>query len=339
MAKTTHGLPETKGFFRLRGITTGLNKEDALKTQTFDSGSVKNTAKIGIKTDKDSTVYVNIEGFKSKDATLFKYSDKKGEKPVQKKVSWDERYKYVEQGYSVIGVRLGLAKDNDGKNITNTYAQFDAAQEVKSKLSDNTSVYLQGQIDYSSFKNRDGDSIRSKKLLADALFLNSKEIDFDSDEFEALSDFKQRLIYIGIDKHEDGAKFVLEAKIVTRNSIENAEFIIYDKSLATTIRKNLKPYQAIDVTGRILSILDTEEVEETGIWGKQSSFDKVNKSFIREYVIEGANPNTIDTETYSEEIIDEAIQKLNSEGQQKSTTSDNWGNDKKVEVDEDDLPW
>lgn len=343
MAKTTHGLPETKGFFRLRGLATGLKKEDALKPQTFPSGAEKNTAKFGVKVDKESIVFVNVEGFKSKNAYLFKQSEVKGEKPQQKIVPWDDRYNYEEEGFKVIGTRLGLEKDDKGKNIISTFAQYDAAEELIGGLSDDTSIYVQGQIEYSSFKNREGDAIRNKKLLADAVFLNSKDIDFEEEGFESLSDFKQTIVFIGIEKAENGDKFLVEAKIITQNSIENAEFVIYEKSLANMIKKNLKPYTAIAVSGKIINKADVEEVKETDSWGKTNSFDRANTSYTREYVIEGANPETIDVETYTQSIVDEALEKLNAEGQQKST--DTWGkqdskDDKKVvEIEEDDLPW
>ncbi|MFJ3388888.1 hypothetical protein [Lysinibacillus sp. NPDC086135] len=343
MAKTTHGLPETKGFFRLRGLATGLKKEDALKSHTFTSGSEKNTAKFGVKVDQESIVFINAEGFKTKEAHLFKQSEVKGEKSQKKVVPWDDRYNHEDEGFKVIGTRLGLEKDEKGKNIISTFAQYDAPEALISGLSDDTSIYVQGKIEYSSFKNRDGDAIRNKKLLADAVFLNSKDIDFEEDGFESLSDFKQTIVFIGIEKAESGDKFLVEAKIITQNSIENAEFVIYEKSLANMIKKNLKPYTSIDVSGKIINKADVEEVKETDSWGKTNSFDRANTSYTREYVIEGANPETIDVETYTQSIVDEALEKLNAKGQQKS--SDNWGKQdsnsekKGVEVEEEDLPW
>lgn len=341
MAKTTHGLPETKGFFRLRGLATGLKKEDALKPQSFPSGVEKNTAKFGVKVDLESIVFVNAEGFKSKNAYLFKQSEVKGEKPQRKIVPWDDRYNHEEEGFKVIGTRLGLEKDEKGKKIISTYTQYDAPEALINGLSDDTSIYVQGQIVYSSFKNRDGEAIRNKKLLADAVFLNSKDIDFEEDGFESLSDFKQTIVFIGIEKAENGDKFIVEAKIIAQNSIENAEFVIYEKSLANMIKKNLKPYTAIAVSGKIINKADIEEVTETDSWGKTNSFDRANTSYTREYVIEGANPETIDIETYTQAIVDEAIEKLNAEGQQKS--SDTWGKKdskgEEKEVDEDVLPW
>lgn len=341
MAKTKHGLPETKGNFQLRGIVTGMNRENAFKNQTFTK-SERNTLNLGVKTDEISSIYTTIEGFKSEKAYLFKQSETKGEKPQQKIVDWDNRYDYEEDGFFVIGTRVGLEKGEDGKNIITTLTGYDAAKDVKSSLEDGTSVFIKGKIDYSSFKNREGDKIQTKKLLVDSLYLNSKEIDFDDEDYSPLSDFQQRLIFISIEKDTKEDKFFVEGKVVTRDSIENAEFVIYDKSLANTIKRQLKPYTAITVSGSIKCSLETEDVEEKQeVWGKTNSFTKVNKPVIREYVIEGANPETIDNETYTKEILEEAIRKLNEEGLQKSGNDNgDWGKStEQAEIDTDDLPW
>src|SRR5690606_19253428 len=130
-----------------------------------------------------STVYNTIEGFKSEKAYLFKQSETRGEKPTQKIVPWDERYNYEEDGFFVIGTRVGLEKDDNGKNVITTLTGYDAASEVKNALADGTSVFIKGKIDYSSFKNREGEKIQSKKLLEDSLYLNSKDIDFGDEEY------------------------------------------------------------------------------------------------------------------------------------------------------------
>lgn len=342
MAKTKHGLPETKGNYQLRGLITGMKRENAFKNQTFTSGAERNTLNFGVKTDEISTIYPTIEGFKSPKAYLFKQSEKKGEKPQQKIVEWDDRYNHEEDGFFVIGTRVGLEKDENDKNIITTLTGYDAAKDVQSSLEDGTSVFIKGKLDYSSFKNREGDKIQSKKLIVDALYLNSKEIDFEDEEYVSLSDFQQRLVYLGIDKDPKEDKFFVQAKVVAQNSIEDVEFVIYDKQLANTLKRNLKPYIAITVSGSIKCSLDTEEVEEKKeVWGKENSFTKINKPVIREFVIEGANPETIDVETYTQEILEEAIRKLNEEGLQKSSGDQSWGksNSQPTEVSEDELPW
>lgn len=341
MAKTKHGLPETRGSFKLRGIATGLNRDGALKQHTYDSGSQRNTLNFGVKTSEDSTVYVTVDGFKNKDAYLFKRSEKKGQPGDKKVVPWDNRYDYEEEGFKVIGVQVGLEQDDKGSNIINTLVDYDAADEIKKSLQDDTPVFVRGNLEFSSFKTREGDVRRSQKFVANNVYL-SKSVNFDDDSFKETSDFKQKIIFTGIQKHDSEEKFIIEAKIATRDSIENTEFIIYNKSLANQFRKLLKPYTAIDVWGHIQNKLDAEDLEEqqSAVWGEEDTFKRINRNYIRELVVTGADPQTIDTETYSQQEIEEAIKKLNSQGQIDDTSSNPWGettND--LEVNDDDLPW
>jgi hypothetical protein len=73
------------------------------------------------------------------------------------------------------------------------------------------------------------------------------------------------------------------------------------------------------------------KAEETAVWGSQDSF-KNAKSYIREMVITGADPSTIDKDTYTEKAIEEAL-KANEE-----FGGDNWGATSN-NSEEEDLPW
>lgn len=343
MAKTKHGLPQTKGFFQIRGIATGLKREGALKHSTYDSGSKKNALNFGIKTSPESIVYTQVEGYKNEVAYLFKQSEEKGKQGEQKVVPWENRYDYEDEGFNVIGVKVGLEKGEDGKNIVNNLVDYDAAEEIQKSLDDDTPIFVRGNLDFSSFKTKDGDVRRNKKFLITNLYL-SKEIDFDAEDYTETADFKQKIIFTGIQKSDEKgeSKFIVDAKIVSRNSIEDTEFIIYNTSLANQFKKSLKPYTAIDVMGKIFNKLDVEEIkEEKPLWGEANSFNKANNSYIRELVIVGADPETIDNETYSEEIIQNAINKLNSEGQVNKTSKseDSWGDSKTIDIKDEDLPW
>ncbi|PKR83521.1 hypothetical protein [Heyndrickxia camelliae] len=344
MAKTKHGLPQTRGFFQIKGLATGLQRDGALKTHTYDSGSTKKTLNFGLKTNEDSTVYVQVEGYKNKDVYLFKQSETKGQAGEQKVVPWDKKYDYEDQGFNVIGVKVGLEKDENGKNIINNLIDFDAAEEISNALKDDTSIFVRGDLDYSSFTNDQGEVKRSKKFLVKNLYL-AKDIDFEAEDYKEISDFKQKIIFTGIQKSDDKGetKFVVEAKIVTRNSIEDTEFIVYNTALANQFRKSLKPFTAIDIWGNIVNKVDADDVQESkAVWGETDSFKRVNNNYIRELVITGADPESIDTETFTEENIQNAIQKLKSEGQVNKTKKEegSWGDaTESVEISDDDLPW
>ena len=79
-------------------------------------------------------------------------------------------------------------------------------------------------------------------------------------------------------------------------------------NLARVFSKNLKPYSSIKVWGNISVEKNTEEITTSDCWGAENNMEKANAPTIRELVITGADPETIDTTTYTEAEIDKAIE-------------------------------
>lgn len=336
--KTKHGLPETKGQFKLRGFVTGLERENAFRPIETKSGKKMHILNFGVETAPESTVFATLQGMERDFVYFSKRSEVKGQKGETKKVPWNERNKPQGEGFNLIGIGVGLEKDENGKNVTHTYTEFDAAEEVYQLLEDGMPVFVRGDIEFSSFKRDNGDISRNKKFNVKQIY-GSNNIDFEAEDFKETSDFKQKIIFMGISKVDDNEdpRFAVEAKIVTYNTIEDTEFIVRNTALANQFRKSLKPYTAIDVWGNIYNKVDTDDVEEsTDVWGEQDSFKKVVKNYIRELVIVGADPGSIDKDTYTESAIEEGINKLNSQGQVDSNAS--WG-ESDSGMDESELPW
>lgn len=346
MTKTKHGLPETKGQYKLRGNVTGIGRENTYTSKPTKTGKQRRVLNFGVETAPESTVYVTVQGMEQKEVFFSKRSEVKGQPGEIKRIPFADRKKDQGEGFSIIGLSIGLDKDEDGKNIVTNYHDYDAAEELYNKLNDDDSVFLQGAVEYSSFKTDKGELRRNKKFIVNRIY-NSKALDFEDDKFVETSDFKQRILFMGIKKidDKDDPRFEVEAKIVTYNSVEDADFVIRNTSLANTLRSNLKPYNAIDVWGRIFNKLDTDEVPTTskGSWGEDDSFKRVNNTYIRELVITGADPETLDTETYTEEIIDEAMKAIKEFGDtganKAGTGKDGWGDAKTIEISDDELPW
>jgi hypothetical protein len=127
-------------------------------------------------------------------------------------------------------------------------------------------------------------------------------------------------------------------------SITNTTFIVEDAQLANLMRKNLKAYNALEVTGVFKSTVITETVEAEDDWGQKSSFDRVSVPRKFEMYITGAKPSTIDRETYTEDNIAEARKAIANKdkvetnyGEKKETTTveDGWGDTS----DDDNEPW
>ena len=150
------------------------------------------------------------------------------------------------------------------------------------------------------------------------------------------------IVFTGITPNEDKTRATVAAKIVNYDSVEDAEFIITDMNLANVFRKNLKPYTSIKVWGNISVEKDTTEVETTDCWGSANNMERVNTPTVRELIITGADPDTIDTTTYAESEIDKAIEASKaSKNAEKDfgNSTDGWGSVGNSVDDDEDCGW
>ena len=337
MANKGLELQQTKGMFQVRGIVTGTSKEKFFETKQTKTGKPMRKLNFGVETNKDSITYITLDGFERENVYFYKRAENKGEKGTTKAVPWAQRFDFDEEGFNLIGVRIGLEKTvaEDGREVNDnkTLTEYDACDYISMSLEDGQSVFIKGDIDYSSFNGEDG-LRRMVKFVPNQISLCRNPIDFDAEDFEELSDFQQTIVFMDIvpDKDKDGQnRGIVQAKIINYNSVEDAEYIVYDNSLYNTFKKNLKPYTAIKVWGKINNKIEKDEVTETDVWGEENTFDRVRPNFIRELVITGADPNTIDTEIYTQEIIENAIAAKKEFGE-----VDNWGNNSSLDESDDD---
>ena len=191
------------------------------------------------------------------------------------------------------------------------------------------------------FKDDKGEIKRSSKFVPSQVSLCSP-VDFEKEDFKENNSFKQTIIFDNIvknDEDKDDIKFEVTARIVTYSSIEMFTFIIRNQQLASMFKKNLKPYTAIEVWGHINNKIQKEEETEEDCWGETNTFDVSRKPIIRELEITGANPSSIDTDTYNEEEIETALRALREFGDDTSSSAnstDGWGTDEPSSNDEDD---
>lgn len=306
----------SKGKFKLAGLINGTKREKFVTSKTFDSGKTKQTCNFAVKTSNKNETWVTVEGFDSDKAKFQKY-DSKEKKNYTKEVDWDDRFNFKEEGYRpIFGVGLTFEKD-DYKNLF----PFDAVYELESELYDDMPVYVEGNIQYQSYKNDKGEVRRFINFKPTKIRRSTKEIDFNAEDFDELNLFEQEIIFMDINPHpEQKDRFVLEANIVTGTKsepkVEDVEFFIDDKKLATTLKKNLKPYHAVTVFGRLINSVVEEDVPaDSDVWGEDDAeFNAVSAPKIREMVITKVYKNTVDKTSYNEEIISSIKQATDSFG-------------------------
>lgn len=340
-------LPETKGSFQLSGIVTGTKKDGFYKEIKTKNGKDMAIVNFGVNYDDGKTLYLNIQGMEQDNVYFSKKSDEKDGKNDTQKVPWSDRFTYKREGYRLIGKNIGVKKIvnekgeevNDKKILTD----YDAAKEIKENLIDDKSVFTRGIFEYSHYTDDDGNVRRNVKLVPNQVSL-CKSIDFSEEGFEPNANFSQTIVFMGIEQEKENDKptgrFVVLAKIVNYSTIEDAEFIIEAKELATLFKKNLKSYTAIKVSGKMTCTTQTEEITDEDNWGEEDKMEKVISPTKREFVITGAKPSTIDKELFSQDKIEAALvaiaKKEKAENDFGETTDDGWGTDLS---DDDDAPW
>lgn len=327
-------LPQTKGEFKLRGIVKGTTKNNFFEEKITKSGKQMNLVKFGVQVSNDSTVYLDLNGMARDSVYFYKRPTEKGAKGEVKEVAWNNRKTFNEEGFELLGIKLGLEKVINEKgqevNDNKSYTEYDACEKILESLMEDDSVFVRGNIEFSSFQNSKGDVIRGTKFVPSQISGTAKPVDFEDEGYEVTSDFQQVIIITGTRKDDTDptdVKGIVEAKIVNYSTIEDAEFVCRNQKLFKTLKTKVKPFTAIKVWGDINNKVITEEVEEDDAWGSKNSFVQVQRTFIRELVITGADPETIDTETYTEEAIEEALSVINANKNAKSEFGSNEAND------------
>ena len=338
------GLQETKGSFQLRGIVTGTAKESFYKELTTKSNKPMRMVNFGVNVDKNKAVYVGLNGME-RDTVFFSKAEGKGKdrKTVTEKVAWKDRLSFKKDGFKPIGVNLGIVKVTDASgnevNDKQTKFEYDACKYIADNLTDDVSVFVKGRLEFSTYNDA-----HQTRYTPNQISL-CKPVDFDAEDFAPLGNFEQVIVFTGITKNEDGT-FTVTAKIITYNSVEDAEFIVENPKLAKNL-KSLKPYTALKVFGDIRVEHDTEAVEEEEDdgWGTPNPMERVNNPTVRLLVITGADKESIDTDTYSEEAIEEALAKVKSnksaDKDYGDTSDDGWGSSdiKSSATDDEDEEW
>ena len=341
-------LPETKGSYQLRGIVNGTSSERFYQNNKTSTGKDKRNINFGVEVEKGKTLYVSMQAFPRDEVFFYSSKEKKTER-----VKWAERHVFNKESYRLIGTTVGLTKvvgaDGNMKNDNKSLVEFDACDYIGKNLKDEMSVFIKGNIEFSSFASDDGSLRRMTKFVPNQISLCKAPVDFDDEKFEAQHDFTQTIVFMGVEQEKENDKptgrFIVSAKIVTYSTIEDAMFIIADSKLANMFKKNLKPYTAINVWGRIDATTLTEEVDNDDCWGESNAMTKVSAPTRRELIITGADPKSIDNTVYTQEEIENAMVKIKNAKNAQSDYGDNnsssWGDASNLTStdDEDDDAW
>lgn len=320
MADRIFDLKQTASTFQLRGVITGTKGKQFYANGDTKNGGKWNAIEFGITVNNGKTVFVKINGFPRKEVYYYKRGEN-GAKGTTARVSWNNRKKSPGEGYRLIGVNISVGKDEDGNNINEVFTEWDAVEYLHENLKDGDSVFVKGNVEFSTYTDKEGNVQRKITLVPTQISYAKTPIDFDAADFEEEALFDDILVYTGIEKENDEndkptGRFIITGYSVNYSDIVPVQFILDENhaKLANNIRKKLKPCNSIHVWGKIDTIINVETVEEEvdDGWGETSKMEnrRLNGPVRREYIVFKADPTSIDTETYSEKSIADALRAI-----------------------------
>lgn len=313
------GIQQSRGYFQARGIVNGVDRDSFYKELTTKSGKPMRMINFGLEVEKGKSIYISLNGME-RDKVFF--SKREDGKTTTKDVKWSERNTFKEKDFKLIGVNLGLEKtlgsDGNSQNKKMTLVEFDACKYIGEHLTDGMSVYVRGSIEYSTYNGK-----HQTKFIPQQISL-CKEVDFEDEEYEPMAAFEQDIVLTGITKNKDEGNFVLSAKTIGYNSVEDVEMKMEGR--LDKLAKNLKKftdYVAMRVSGNIVISQNVEEVEDDDDeWGDPNPMKSTYAPSTRELFVVHVDKDSLDTELYSEEEIEQAIAKAKSAEQAKNDFGD-----------------
>ena len=353
MAKETlHNMKQTSNSFQCRGIVSGTKSQKFYKDKI---GTNKDgiSVNFGVNIADKKSVFITLTGYPKKEAYYYKRGEN-GDKGTTKSVAWKDRKKSPGEGYSLIGTKITTGKDKDGNNINTVFTEYDAVNYLKENLHDGDSVFIKGKIEFRSWTDKNGQTVRSITFVPNQISYTNNPIDFEADDYKEMCEFENTLVFNSIDPETDEndkktGRFILTGYAIGYNSVENISFIVpaEQEKLAKNLHKAMKPGYAIKTFGRVDVINNISVIEEDQEgWGSTSPMERINAPTIREYLVYRADPNSIEKEEYSEDEINEAIRKIKAakaakenfgESVNTNNDSDDWGSDDDSDLDES--PW
>lgn len=346
--KVELGCNQLRGAFQISGKVNGRFSQNFFTEGIGNGGRAWRKVRFGVEIEQGKTVYVELFGSAQDNCYISKRTTLAGGK-VQtdtQTIPWSKRFDFEKdpkyKGYGMIGVTCGCRKVLDTKGIEKNDVKhltaFDACDEIQN-LHDGDSVFVRGNIEYSTYNGQ------HRVMFVPSQISLCRPIDFDDMAFQPTANFTQPIVLMGVEANKETGEYDVAAKVVNYQTIEDIELHI-EKEFAG-LAKNLKrlgSYVHIKVFGNI--VVDGEVVEETisNEWGRQNKMERIASPFTRKLVIEGVDPDTIDKESYSEAVIEHAmeviagIQRAKSDYGSSDGDNNDWGKSSKsnLDADEDD---
>lgn len=370
---TTAELVQTKNTFKVVGKVTKIDKDNAYKQEEMTKGKRQGdtyrSLRFGVKTSDVNEITVSMFDYEPEQVFLWNSDKRKADSSYKGErmpfATWESQQDELrEQGYAVLQTRVGLTHGEDGKIVSKGLPSFVASQEIYNNLNNGDSVVVEGEIRYSTYKNREDKEVEQKTYTIKKIF-KIKDVDFQDAEFEEVSYFEQEMVFVGADVDKKEGKVYVTGRIIDfMKNFHDTQMIVnfkddngeIDQSMVKLSEAFAKKFSFGDVVNvfgdtwnRVIVSEVEEEEDEADLFAEFGGRKKpkhaqsfVSRTYVTEMSIYGIDG--IDKKVYKEEdfIKEELIENdFTSEfgGKKKKKSPFDLGDGENAVVSEEDLPF
>lgn len=310
MAKQETTLVQTKGSFKLEGIVTRLDQDNAYREGIVGKGQYEGneyrSLKFAVKTSKFNEIFVELFGMEKDTVKIYKPNKDRKKKGETKDFPFNKRNS-IPNGWQLLGTTIKLRQNEDGKLYRESLVEFDAVDAIYNNLENGDSVYITGTLEFTKYEREDGSVKEQVKYNIRNISKKTKEIDFEDEKFKEVSDFTQEMVFVERSTDKEENKVYIQSYIIGYNEkFESATFVV-DKNeypdLGKNFEKKVKFGDLLEVEGNCINRV--EVTEEASTWGGKG---KSSKTTITELRI--VDVNYYEPKKYSEDdfVVEELVE-------------------------------
>ena len=304
-------LEQTRGEFKIKGLVKGIDRDNAyeegVRPEGRHAGRTFRKLNLGIQTSENNQLRLGMFSYEPDEVFLWNNEKRKKDKNYKgERIPYEEYLQKKEilkaNGTAVLQARIGVEYDEDNKLVSHGLTTYEASEEIYDNVDNDDSVYVEGQISYSEYKNRQNEMVTGINYNINRLFKSNTDFDLRAEDYEEQDYYEQQFVYV--DSMVDKAKkqLIVVGRIIDyqENTVDTNFVINYgeDKGmakLADNMKKKFKFGDLVKVFGQLVNRSVEQDVEEeeddllSALGGKAqpSHAKRANFSYEREMTIDG----------------------------------------------------
>lgn len=335
----------TRGTFEFRGVISNLDKEQEVDQKTKKGNGMRSLV-FNVDTAEGHSHRMQLRAYQGEFVYFSKTAvDKDGNRKNDvKKVKWNDRLKFNEEGYFPIDrvtFHNGTAVDENGKEGRKSVSMltYDAIPEILKEFKVGDSIRVVGNVQIEDYTLANGNSGTAVRLVPTRIHHTTEAVDFTKEDYVEFANFQQKILVEEVETTGTN-EITVTGLIIGNQRMGRQDFIFRDDAVKNygnllQTMKNFPKYVCMEVKGVLNNGAmknDTPQfVEIKGIKVPLvNSRNTTANNFVREFlatsIVTGDDGSAIDwgdsyTEQNVQEFIDNFIRARKEFGDDVATTS------------------